>query len=76
MRSLAANQRRASRAYPLVSGAIVALLWTATILASDAPWPIVTGFWVVMWIVVTMWVQWDARRSGINAILPGLESAL
>ena len=74
--SLAATRRRASRAYPLVSGAVFTLLWLATIFASDAPWQIVTGFWVVMWIVVTIWVQWDARKSGLAAIVPGLESAL
>ena len=74
--TLAATQRRASRAYPLISGALVALLWLATIFASDAPWQVVTGFWTAIWIGITIWVQWDARKSGISAILPGLESAL
>jgi hypothetical protein len=74
--SLAATQRRASRAYPILSGGIAALLWVATMLASDASWQVVTGFWFVIWLGITVWVQWDARKSGISAILPGLESAL
>ena len=74
--SLAATQRRASRATPLISGAIFALLWLATILVSDAPWMVITAFWVVVWLGITLWVQWDARTSGISAMLPGLESAL
>jgi hypothetical protein len=74
--SLRATQRRASRAYPIISGGIFGLLWLATMLASDAPWQVITGFWIVVWIGITVWIQRDARKSGISAILPGLESAL
>ena len=74
--SLRATQRRASRAYPIISGWIFGLLWLATMLASDAPWQVITGFWIVVWIGITVWIQRDARKSGISAILPGLESAL
>ena len=44
---LTANQRRASSTYLPIGGGIIFLLWLWTILASDAPWLVVTAFWLV-----------------------------
>jgi len=57
---------------------MVGVLWLATMLASDAPWPVVTGFWAVVWLGLTLWGMKDLRTSTgyMTAMAAGLESAL
>src|SRR6187401_2340546 len=76
--SLEARARRASRRFPLISAGMVGVLWLATMLASDAPWPVVTGFWAVVWLGLTLWGMKDLRTSTgyMTAMAAGLESAL
>ena len=60
----------------MISAVVVGVLWLLTIVASDAPWEIITAFWVIVWGVLALWVRNDQRRSGIDTMAPGLESAL
>ena len=75
---LKATARRASRRFPLISAGIVGVLWLATMLASDAPWPVITGFWAVAWLGLTIWGMKDLWTSGgyMTSMAAGLESAL
>ena len=75
--SLQTTARRASRRLPLISAGIVGVLWVATILASDAPWLVVTAFWVAVWFGLTLWSMRDLRKSGghMTSMAAGLESA-
>lgn len=63
---------------PLVSLGIVSVLWVLTLLASDAPWQVVTGFWGVVGAGITIWVRRDTRKdeSHRRQWTQGLESAL
>ena len=56
---LTANQRRASTTYLPIGGGIIFVLWLWTILASDAPWLVVTAFWLVAGAGITFWVRRD-----------------
>ena len=57
---------------------MVGVLWLATMLASDAPWPVITGFWAVAWLGLTLWGMKDLCTSGdyMTSMAAGLESAL
>ncbi len=57
---------------------MVGVLWLATLLASDAPWPVVTGFWAVVWLGLTLWGMKDSSTSTgyMTSMAAGLESAL
>ena len=78
IRSLTARGRRASRVALPISGAVVAILWIWTALASDAPWLIVSVFWLVVGGVIAVWVQRDMRAHGgdFRRMAHDLESAL
>ena len=78
IRGFRASGRRARAAsVPIVCG-VIGVLWLLTIWASDAPWPIVTAFWIVVGGSIALWVRRDLgkdeRRLGDMAA--GLESAL
>ena len=78
IRSLIGRGNRASRvALPITSG-VVLILWLATIFASDAPWPIVTLFWLVAGGALGLWVHRDKRKHAgqFSGMVRNLESAL
>ena len=76
--SLAARRRRGATASLVVPAAVVFVLWFWTIVASDAPWPVVTAFWLVAGGGITMWVRRDMRIDAGHegAMARRLESAL
>jgi len=69
---------RGARGTPLVVGAVVGVLWVATLLASDAPWWVATLFWIVVGLGLLVWVRreqaGDVRHQW--AMADRLESAL
>ena len=48
VRASQARSRQASSRAPVISRGIVLVLWLLTLLASDAPWTVVTVFWLVV----------------------------
>jgi hypothetical protein len=78
IRHLTAMGRRASSRYLPVTGGLVALLWLLTILASDAPWLVVTAFWLAIGVGIALWVRRDMRAHAgqLSGMAQGLESAL
>lgn len=61
MRSLEAELKRKP---PYVIMAIpFVVLWAITLLLSDAPWYIVTVFWIVVGAAICLWVLRDLRRE-------------
>jgi hypothetical protein len=58
--------------------AVIGTLWALTLLASDAPWPVVTLFWTVTGLLILVWVQRDARRdtAALRAMAQRFDSAL
>lgn len=60
-------------------GALVfGVLWGLTLAASDAPWHIVTGFWLVAGIGIMLWVQRDVNKDvkAFDEIRDGINSAI
>ena len=49
-----------------------------TLLASDAPWLVITGFWLVVGAGITLWARRDLRKDTASRQqwIQGLESAL
>jgi hypothetical protein len=78
IRSLTARGGRASRASLPISAGIIAILWLWTLLASDAPWPVVSAFWLVVGAALALWVQRDMRKhaAAFDHMARDLESAL
>jgi hypothetical protein len=76
--SLGARGRRASSAGLAAAGAVVFALWLATLLASDAPWLVITAFWLAAGGAIAFWAHRDVARHGreVQAMVQGLESAL
>jgi hypothetical protein len=76
IRGLASQSVRQRRA---LSVGIVAVfvLWALTLVASDAPWWVVTAFWLVVGAVIVVWVHRDLRATGVvvDQMRIGLESA-
>lgn len=74
-----ANARNESRRALFKAGGasavVSALLAAATLLASDAPRPIVLIFWTVLWLLFTLWVGLPWRKLMRNQ-LPILEDGL
>ena len=78
VRATQARSRQASSRAPVITAAVVLVLWLLTLLASDAPWTVVTVFWLVVGALLTWWV---GRGMGKDATIQeqwtrGLESAL
>lgn len=73
-----ARRGGASHGVLAIAGGIVALLWVLTLLASDAPWPVVTGFWLVAGAVIALWSRRDVRAGErqIEEMARRLQSAL
>ncbi len=72
------RRRQASKRAPVASAVIIGVLWLLTLLASDAPWLVITGFWLVVGAGITFWVLRDLRKdaSSQQQWIQGLESAL
>jgi hypothetical protein len=49
---------KAGSASALVCGALAAV----TFLASDAPRPVIAGFWTILWLLFTLWIGMPGRR--------------
>jgi hypothetical protein len=71
--SQAVRQRRALG----VGIVTIFVLWALTLAASDAPWFVVTAFWLVVGAVILAWVHRDLRstRVVVDQMRVGLESA-
>ena len=78
IRNLSAQGRRASKAYLPIAGGLILVLWLWTLLASDAPWGIVTAFWLLVGGGITLWVRKDmhTHTGHLEGMARGLESAL
>jgi hypothetical protein len=76
--SLRKRARRAASAGLWVGGVVIAVLWALTMLASDAPALVITGFWIVVGGAIVLWVRRDlgADRRAMDGIAAGFESAL
>lgn len=73
---LARDQRRAKLSVvPLGLGA-AAVLWALTMLASDAPWPVITIFWAAIGIALTLWLRRDLSKADLTTAIQALRSAL
>ena len=72
------RQRRVSRRLPLAAFGTIAVLWLATVLASDAPVSVVTVFWVLVGAGMVLWLRRDHRKEAghVQEWIQGLESAL
>jgi hypothetical protein len=78
VRHYAARAHRTSRSAVLTGAVTTILLWLLTMWASDAPWTVVTAFWVVAGGAITIWTWRELRGGGQQArsIVNALESAL
>ena len=72
------RQRDASKRIPVATFGTVLALWLATLLASDAPWPVVTVFWLIVGTGLALWLRRDQRKEDRDARqwTQRLESAL
>ena len=57
------RSRQVSRRAPIVTSGIVLVLWLLTLLASDAPWWVITGFWALVGGAIWLWVWRDVRKD-------------
>jgi hypothetical protein len=65
-RSLTAGGQRASAKSLRIAGSTILVLWLLTLVASDASWPIVTAFWLVVGSGITLWVRRDIRKDAVH----------
>ena len=75
---LTASQRRALTTYLPIAAGVMFVLWLWTILASDAPWLVVTAFWLVVGTGITLWVRRDMRSHAgqLAGMVRSLQSAI
>jgi hypothetical protein len=76
--ALADSERRegaATRAAAVPGAAVTVVLWALTLLASDAPLPFVTAFWIVFGLGLVLWVRRSLRRD-LEGVAEGPRSAL
>jgi hypothetical protein len=78
IRHLKSTGRRASTIYLPITAGLVSLLWLWTILASDAPRLVVTGFWLAIGAGIALWARREMRTHAgqLDDMARGLESAL
>jgi hypothetical protein len=71
------RRRRASvlRRIAMAVGIVVGGLWAATLAFSDAPWPVVSGFWIVVGVGIGFWVFRNESAS-LAFAKANIESAL
>jgi len=72
------RQRDGAKRIPLATFGTVLALWLATLLASDAPWLVITVFWLIVGAGLVLWLRRDQRKEDRDARqwAQGLESAL
>lgn len=72
------RSRQVSRRAPVAAAVIVVVLWALTLLASDAPWLVITGFWLAVGAGITLWVRRDLQKDATiqRQWVEGLDSAL
>ncbi len=58
-----ARSRRTPTAHFAVAAGIVLALWFLTLIASGAPWFVVTVFWLIVGSAITFWVLRDAHND-------------
>ena len=70
--------RRSLAATAPIAGGTIFVLWLLTILASDAPWLVVTGFWLAAGTAITLWARRDMvqHERDLDAVATRLHSAL
>lgn len=78
IRRYGAHPGAVERSARLASAGIFALLWLLTLVLTDAPWPLVTGFWLVLGVLIHLWVLRDLRKESrhLPALVRSLEGAL
>jgi len=78
IRSLTARARRTSKAAVYTTAGGIFLLWLLTLLASDAPWPVVTGAWLSIGVAIGWGVYREMRTDAqhLHAMAAHLRSAL
>jgi hypothetical protein len=78
IKNLSGQGRRTSRLYFPIVAAITVILWLVTIFIADAPWPVITVFWLVVGAVLALWVARDAKKDALQlqSMAQGLQSAL
>ena len=78
IRSLQGRGGRSRTGWIPIAAVVIVVLWLVTILASDAPWMVVTAFWLVTGAVIALWVGRDMRKhaSQFDLMAAGLQSAL
>jgi hypothetical protein len=59
----ARRRRQVSRRTPIAGLVVVLVLWLLTLLASDAPWLVVTAFWALIGAGILLWVRRDMRKE-------------
>lgn len=78
IKNLLRRGRRTSRLYFPIVAAITIVLWLVTILVADAPWLVITAFWLIAGLVLALWVARDARKDAVElqSMAQALQSAL
>ena len=78
IKNLLRRGRRTSKLYLPITAAITFVLWLVTILVADAPWFVITVFWLVAGLVLALWVARDAKKdvAQLQSMVQGLQSAL
>jgi hypothetical protein len=78
VQSLRGRRDRARTRWMPIAVGVIGVLWLLTILASDAPWIVVTAFWIVVGGGIALWVRRDMRAHAaqFDDIVAGLRSAL
>src|SRR5687768_1954344 len=78
IRDLQARGRRGRAVALPIAGGVVLALWLATMLASDAPPLVITGFWLVVGLGLALWTRRDMGRDArhFDTMAAGLQSAL
>jgi hypothetical protein len=76
--SLGGRRQRARTAWIPIGSVVIGGLWAWTLLASDAPWAVITLFWLVVGGGIALWVRRDMRKHANRFVGMGaaLESAL
>ena len=78
IKNLLGRGRRTSKLYLPITAAIIFVLWLVTILVADAPWFVITVFWLVAGLVLALWVARDAKKDAaqLQSMAQRLRSAL
>lgn len=78
IRDVQSRGRRGRAVAVPITAVVVLVLWLATMLASDAPPLVITGFWLVFGIGLALWMRRDANKDArsFNTMAADLQSAL